>query len=83
MISEEQIYKCSVCGNTVKVLVAGGGTLVCCNKPMDLKDSDYDDLDQKFLGDDELEKIDKEDLMHLDADTEDEEDDLESEDEMI
>ena len=28
-------YKCSVCGNEVIVTKAGGGTLVCCGKPME------------------------------------------------
>ena len=36
MITQNQIYKCSVCGNIVEVLFAGGGTLVCCGKPMEL-----------------------------------------------
>ena len=31
-----QVYKCGVCGNIVTVLHAGGGTLVCCNQPMNL-----------------------------------------------
>ncbi len=35
MIERLQVYKCSVCGNIVEVLTAGGGTLVCCGKPMD------------------------------------------------
>jgi len=34
MIEKKQIYKCQVCGNIVEVLIAGGGTLVCCGKPM-------------------------------------------------
>jgi desulfoferrodoxin-like iron-binding protein len=34
----QQIYVCSVCGNTVEVIQPSGGTLVCCNKPMDLSD---------------------------------------------
>jgi superoxide reductase len=29
-----QIYKCSVCGNIVEVVFAGGGELVCCGQPM-------------------------------------------------
>ena len=29
-------YKCNVCGNIVGVLHASGGTLVCCNQPMQL-----------------------------------------------
>jgi len=27
-------YKCTVCGNEVVVVKAGGGTLVCCGKDM-------------------------------------------------
>lgn len=33
---KSQIYQCSVCGNIVEVLEAGGGALVCCNQPMKL-----------------------------------------------
>lgn len=29
-------YRCNVCWNTVDVIHAGVGTLVCCGKPMDL-----------------------------------------------
>lgn len=29
------VYKCSLCGNIAEVVHAGGGTLVCCGKPMD------------------------------------------------
>jgi superoxide reductase len=36
MIQVKQIYRCSICGNIVEVLYAGGGTLVCCGKPMEL-----------------------------------------------
>ncbi|MDD5568117.1 MAG: desulfoferrodoxin FeS4 iron-binding domain-containing protein [Candidatus Omnitrophica bacterium] len=28
-------YRCNVCGNEVVVTKAGGGELVCCNKPME------------------------------------------------
>ncbi len=31
-------YYCTNCGNEVTVTVAGGGTLVCCGKPMVLKE---------------------------------------------
>jgi len=31
-----EIWKCRVCGNEVKVTEVGGGTLVCCNKSMEL-----------------------------------------------
>lgn len=30
------VYLCEICGNKVKVLEAGKGTLVCCGKPMKL-----------------------------------------------
>jgi len=31
-----QVYKCSVCGNMTEVVHASIGTLVCCQKPMEL-----------------------------------------------
>ncbi|OGJ92294.1 MAG: desulfoferrodoxin [Candidatus Raymondbacteria bacterium RifOxyA12_full_50_37] len=36
MIAINQLYKCGVCGNIVEVTHAGGGTLVCCGKDMNL-----------------------------------------------
>lgn len=30
-------YRCSVCGNEVEVINAGGGELVCCGKSMELE----------------------------------------------
>jgi len=35
MAERLEVYKCSICGNIVEVLEAGGGELVCCGKPMD------------------------------------------------
>jgi superoxide reductase len=32
-----QVYKCAECGAEVEVLAGGGGTLVCCNLPMQLQ----------------------------------------------
>jgi len=29
-------YKCLICGNVVELKEVGGGTLVCCSKPMEL-----------------------------------------------
>lgn len=29
-----EIYICEICGNKVKVLEVGGGTLVCCGEDM-------------------------------------------------
>ena len=31
-----EIFRCNVCGNEVKVISVGGGTLICCNKPMEM-----------------------------------------------
>jgi superoxide reductase len=31
-----EVWRCKICGNEVKVISVGGGTLVCCNKPMEL-----------------------------------------------
>jgi len=31
-----EFYRCNICGNEVKVTYVGGGTLVCCGKPMEL-----------------------------------------------
>jgi superoxide reductase len=31
-----QVYRCALCGNIVEVVHAAGGTLVCCNQPMDV-----------------------------------------------
>lgn len=29
-----EVYQCKICGNKVKVIEVGGGTLVCCGKEM-------------------------------------------------
>ena len=34
MTEKLEIYKCQVCGNTVEVLLAGFGQLVCCEQNM-------------------------------------------------
>ncbi|MDY6205139.1 MAG: desulfoferrodoxin [Prevotella sp.] len=36
MTKLREVYRCSICGNIVEVVNAGGGTLTCCDKPMDL-----------------------------------------------
>lgn len=30
----QQIFKCAECGNMVEIMHVGGGTLACCNQPM-------------------------------------------------
>ncbi len=44
MIAIKQVYRCSVCGNIVEVLFAGGGELVCCGKPMILQEEKSEDV---------------------------------------
>lgn len=46
-VAQLQVYKCSVCGNEVEVVYVGGGTLVCCNKPMDLLEENTTDAAQE------------------------------------
>lgn len=36
MTKVNQIYRCNICGNVVKVIKAGAGELVCCGQPMEL-----------------------------------------------
>jgi superoxide reductase len=36
MTEQNQVYKCSICGNIVEVLQRGDGELVCCGQPMNL-----------------------------------------------
>jgi len=39
MTQINQEYRCSVCGNIVKVIQAGAGSLVCCGEDMEMIDS--------------------------------------------
>ena len=34
MTKLDEVYVCKTCGNKIKVVEAGFGTLVCCGKPM-------------------------------------------------
>lgn len=36
MRKRTEIYRCNVCGNITEVLHGGVGTMICCNKPMEL-----------------------------------------------
>ncbi|MCD6495780.1 MAG: desulfoferrodoxin [Candidatus Aenigmarchaeota archaeon] len=42
-----QVYRCSLCGNTVSVLHAGEGQLVCCGQPMELQKENTEDASQE------------------------------------
>lgn len=43
MTELKQIYKCEVCGNIVEVVHKGGGELVCCGRPMTLKEENTEE----------------------------------------
>ncbi|PKL40686.1 MAG: desulfoferrodoxin [Spirochaetae bacterium HGW-Spirochaetae-1] len=50
MTKKLEVYKCSVCGNIVEVLTAGGGELVCCGQPMKLlKENTTDAATEKHV----------------------------------
>lgn len=38
-----QVYKCNICGNIVELVHVGGGELVCCGQPMELKQPNTQD----------------------------------------
>ena len=42
-----QVYRCSECGNIVEVIHSGAGTLVCCQKPMDVLTENTTDAAQE------------------------------------
>jgi len=37
MTEVNEVYECEICGNVVKVVESGIGTLVCCGEDMVLK----------------------------------------------
>ncbi len=39
MTKINQVYKCDICGNRVKVVETGAGELVCCGQPMRLEEN--------------------------------------------
>ena len=38
MAEQGKIYVCALCGQEVRVVKSGVGTLVCCDQPMNLKE---------------------------------------------
>lgn len=42
-IARLQVYQCPHCGNTIEVIRAGGGQLVCCGEPMKLLEENTTD----------------------------------------
>ncbi|MBB6623115.1 desulfoferrodoxin [Clostridium gasigenes] len=50
MSKKNEIYCCEICGSMVEVINGGGGTLVCCNKPMTLlKENSVDAATEKHI----------------------------------
>lgn len=51
MVKKGEIYRCTVCGNVVEVIDAGGGALVCCGINMDLhhENTSEDQLKEKHI----------------------------------
>ena len=50
MTKQDQIYKCSICGNITEVLHESKGTLSCCGKPMDfLEENTIDAAVEKHI----------------------------------
>jgi len=35
-MEKNEMYKCEICGNVVRLVEVGGGKLVCCGKEMNL-----------------------------------------------
>lgn len=55
-------YKCNICGNVVEVVNAGGGTLVCCERPMQkFKDIGASLLERK----EDVDEMEKEELREM------------------
>ncbi len=50
MIKRFDVFRCEVCGNIVELVYAGGGQLVCCEKPMiQMEEKTRDDGKEKHV----------------------------------
>lgn len=47
MTKKLEMYKCSICGNFVEVVLEGAGELVCCGQPMNLLKANTTDAAQE------------------------------------
>lgn len=47
MAVKSGIFKCEVCGMEISVLKQAGGTLVCCNRPMEFLRANSSDADKE------------------------------------
>jgi superoxide reductase len=63
MVKLGEKYRCNICGNVVEVINAGGGTLVCCGREMQLvKDIGASLLERREEGN-EIEKEELEEMV--------------------
>jgi superoxide reductase len=46
MTNVGELYVCKICGNTVEVVAAGAGRLVCCGQEMELIGNVSDEEEQ-------------------------------------
>jgi superoxide reductase len=42
-----ELYLCKICGNSVEVVAAGAGKLVCCGQPMELIGNSDDMIEEE------------------------------------
>lgn len=50
MSKKYEVYSCEICNSMIEVINGGGGTLVCCNKPMTLvKENSVDAATEKHV----------------------------------
>lgn len=50
MSKKNEVYRCEICGSITEVINGGGGTLVCCNRPMGLlKENSVDAATEKHI----------------------------------
>ena len=47
MTKKNEVYKCEICGNIVEMVHTGVGELVCCGKPMILKNENVVDASEE------------------------------------
>ena len=49
MTKKLELYRCSICGNLVQVMIEGEGELVCCGEPMKLLTPQNIEVDEQLL----------------------------------
>jgi len=65
MTEKFELYKCSVCGNLVQVLLNGAGELVCCGQNMELLQPKNSESDETLNEKHTPEIVDKGDIREI------------------